>query len=137
MRLLPQATEALEQAGAEHQVFESSSLEHARDLAAQAAWRGDAVVAVGGDGLVGALSGIAAAGGKVTRFPDDTGDIGATYGIIPAGRGNDLARVLGIPADPGAAARVLVAGQQRRRELCRRRPLPPPPHPPSPPPLPP
>jgi diacylglycerol kinase (ATP) len=65
---------------------------------------GQVVVAVGGDGLAGALSGVAAAGG-------------ARYGIIPAGTGNDLARVLGIPAGPAAAARVLTAGQERRVDL--------------------
>ncbi len=118
-RLLPQATAALEQAGAEHQVFESASLDHARELAAQAAQRGHAVIAVGGDGLAGALAGIAAAGGVTTRFPETTrsGDIATSYGIIPAGRGNDLARVLGIPLDPGAAARVLAAGRHRQVDL--------------------
>jgi diacylglycerol kinase family enzyme len=62
------------------------------------------VVAVGGDGMAGALAGAAAAAG-------------ASYGLIPAGRGNDLAGVLGIPADPAAAARVLADGQVRRVDL--------------------
>lgn len=118
-QLLPHAIAALEQAGAEHQVCESTSLDHAKDLAAQAAHRGHTVVAVGGDGMAGALAGIAAVGGTATRYPETAGPqhIGATYGIIPTGRGNDLARVLGIPADPGAAARVLVAGQHRQVDL--------------------
>ena len=117
--LLPVVTAALDQAGAEHQVVESTSLDHAKDLAAQAAQRGHAVVAVGGDGMAGALAGIAAVGGKAYRYPDTAGTdyIGAPYGIIPAGRGNDLARVLGIPADPGAAARVLAAGRHRQVDL--------------------
>ncbi len=102
--LLPPARSALTAAGVEHRVVESSSLSHARDLAAEAASRGDVVVAVGGDGLAGALAGIAAAGG-------------ACYGLIPVGRGNDLAGVLGIPSDPAAAARVLAAGQQRQIDL--------------------
>jgi diacylglycerol kinase (ATP) len=118
-QLLPPAIAALEQAGAEHQVCESTSLDHAKELAAHAAHRGHIVVAVGGDGMAGALAGIAAVGGKATRYPETAGSeyIGATYGIIPAGRGNDLARVLGIPADPAAAARVLVAGQHRQVDL--------------------
>jgi YegS/Rv2252/BmrU family lipid kinase len=62
------------------------------------------VIAVGGDGLAGALAGVAAEGG-------------ASYGIIPVGRGNDLAGVLGIPSDPAAAARVLMAGQLRQIDL--------------------
>ena len=118
-QLLPHAIAALEQAGAEHQVCESASLDHAKDLAAQAADRGHTVVAVGGDGMAGALAGIAAVGGKTTRYLETAGSeyVGSTYGIIPAGRGNDLARVLGIPTDPAAAARVLVAGQHRQVDL--------------------
>ena len=33
--------------------------------------------------------------------------------IVPCGRGNDFARVLGIPEDPAAAARVAVEGEER------------------------
>ncbi len=40
-----------------------------------------------------------------------------TAWIIPAGRGNDLALALGLPADPAAAARVLVDGHVRAIDL--------------------
>lgn len=103
-RLLPPAIAALAAAGATYQVAESASLRHAEELGAAALRRGDVLVAVGGDGLAGALAGLTAAGA-------------GTYGIIPAGRGNDLARVLGIPADPAAAAGVLVSGAARRVDL--------------------
>jgi diacylglycerol kinase (ATP) len=103
-RMLPEVTAALDAAGAAYQVTESASLDHARDLAAQAGQRGHVVVAVGGDGLAGALAG-AAAGAD------------ARYGIIPAGNGNDLARALGIPSGAAAAARVLTAGRERRMDL--------------------
>jgi diacylglycerol kinase (ATP) len=102
--LVPRATAALETAGAEHTVAESTSLTHAKELAAAAAERGEVVVAVGGDGMAGGLAGIAAAAG-------------AHYGLIPLGRGNDLASVLGIPSEPGEAARVLAAGQVRQVDL--------------------
>jgi diacylglycerol kinase (ATP) len=103
LRVLPQATAVLDAAGAAFRVRESASLQDARDIAAGAARLGEVVVAVGGDGTAGALAGAAAA-------------TGAGYGIIPAGNGNDLARVLGIP--PGAAAaRVLVSGRERRVDL--------------------
>ncbi|HET7015373.1 MAG TPA: diacylglycerol kinase family protein [Streptosporangiaceae bacterium] len=102
--LLPAATGALTSAGTEHRVVESSSLEHAAELAAQAAERGEVVVAVGGDGMAGALAGAASAAG-------------ASYGLIPAGRGNDLAGVLKISTDPAAAAQALVQGQPRQVDL--------------------
>jgi diacylglycerol kinase (ATP) len=102
--ILPVATAVLAAAGAQHRVVESASLEHARELAAQAAGRGEVVVAVGGDGMAGALAGAAAAAG-------------ARYGLLPAGRGNDLAGVLRIPAEPGDAARLLAAGQVRQIDL--------------------
>ncbi len=38
-------------------------------------------------------------------------------GIVPGGRGNDLARVLGIPDDPLAAVAVLAAGESRRIDV--------------------
>jgi YegS/Rv2252/BmrU family lipid kinase len=101
---LPAASGALRAAGIEHRITESASLPHARDLAAEASAQGEIVVAVGGDGMAGALSGAAATSG-------------ARFGLIPAGRGNDLARVLGIPRDPAAAARVLAAGVERRIDL--------------------
>jgi diacylglycerol kinase (ATP) len=102
--MLPAVTAALAAAGAEHRVVTSSSLVHARELATDAAGRGEVIVAVGGDGTVGGLAGIAAASG-------------ASLGLIPAGRGNDLARVLRIPVEPAAAASVLAAGQVRDIDL--------------------
>jgi diacylglycerol kinase (ATP) len=103
LRVLPEVTAALDRAGAGYRVRQSASLDDARDIAARAARLGQVVVAVGGDGIAGALAGAAAAAG-------------GGYGIIPAGNGNDLARGLGIP--PGAAAaRVLVGGRERLVDL--------------------
>ena len=102
--LLPAVTEVLAEYGTDHRVVESASLAHAKDLAARAADCGEVVVAVGGDGMAGALAGVAAARGT-------------SYGVIPAGRGNDFAGMLGIPADPAAAARTLVSGHRRQVDL--------------------
>lgn len=44
---------------------------------------------------------------------------GTTLGLVPAGTGNDLARELGLPADPVGAADRLVAGRTRRIDLAR------------------
>jgi diacylglycerol kinase (ATP) len=103
-QLLPLATAALTEAGAQYDVTESASLAHAAELAATAAAAGRVIVAVGGDGMAGALAGTAAG-------------LGACFGLIPAGRGNDLARVLGIPADPAAAAALLAAGRTRQIDM--------------------
>jgi len=102
-RVRPAVT-ALTETGADAQVRESASLEHARQVAAAAAAAGDIVVAVGGDGLASALAGVAAAAG-------------ACYGIVPAGRGNDLARMLRIPTEPAAAGRLLATRTTRRIDL--------------------
>jgi diacylglycerol kinase (ATP) len=104
VQVMPSVTAALDAAGASYEVCTSDSLAHAAELAAEAASAGRVIVAVGGDGMAGALAGAAARAG-------------GTYGIIPAGRGNDLARVLGIPFDPAAAVTVLTAGTTRQVDL--------------------
>jgi YegS/Rv2252/BmrU family lipid kinase len=89
---------------ADFRVIETSSGDHAKREAKAAAERGDAAVAVGGDGLVGTLAGgIAGSEGEL--------------GIIPAGRGNDFARVLGIPSDPAEAARLAYHGESKRLDV--------------------
>jgi len=40
-----------------------------------------------------------------------------TLGLIPLGTGNDFARTLGIPLDPGEAAAALLGGKPRRMDL--------------------
>lgn len=64
----------------------------------------DAVIIGGGDGTLSA-----AADGLV--------DAQLPLGIIPLGTANDLARTLGLPIDPAAAADVIGQGHQRRIDL--------------------
>ncbi len=104
IRRLPAVLGPLSAAGGTVRVEESSSLGHAAALAAEAAGRGEIVVAVGGDGTVGRMAAAVAAAGGV-------------LGIIPAGRGNDFARMLGIPTDPARAAAVLLRGGRREVDL--------------------
>jgi diacylglycerol kinase family enzyme len=104
-RHLPEALGALAADSAPAvRVCPTTSLSHAGQLAEQATARQETVVAVGGDGLVGAVA------GAVSRA-------GGLLGIIPAGRGNDFARMLGIPAQPAAAARALLSGEPRAVDL--------------------
>jgi len=95
---------ALSARGLEHHVERTRSLEHARDLALQAAAAGEIAVAFGGDGLIGAVAG-------ALRGSD------GVLGMLPGGRGNDLARVLEIPLDPVAACEVLASGAVRPLDL--------------------
>jgi diacylglycerol kinase family enzyme len=104
LQTLATATAALDGAGARYQVQPSASLAHARELAAAAAQRGEVTVAVGGDGLAGALAGAVA-------------DAGGVMALIPAGRGNDLARELGLPPGAAAAAGAILDGQQAELDL--------------------
>ncbi len=100
MRALPAIRAELERLGAGFRVVETSTAEHARNEARSAAESGEPVAALGGDGLVGTLAGVMCG-------------TGVPLAVLPGGRGNDLARVLGIPTDPAAAARVAVEGAER------------------------
>jgi YegS/Rv2252/BmrU family lipid kinase len=104
-RIAPLAQEALTALGLTVGRSDTRDLGHARELAARAAGRGETVVALGGDGLIGVLA-------------DALRDLpGARLGVIPGGRGNDLARVLAIPDDPRAAAAIVARGHTRPVDL--------------------
>lgn len=97
---LEQVAAHLRSAGAELRVEPTKSAEHAARLAEAEARAGAVVLAVGGDGLVRDV-----AGGVVRA--------GGLLGIVPAGRGNDLARVLGLPAEAERLAELLLHGEAR------------------------
>ncbi|MFC7217499.1 YegS/Rv2252/BmrU family lipid kinase [Streptomyces polyrhachis] len=98
--LIPIARQ-LREAGAEVEVSHSRSLRHAGELALEAGEKGRTVLAVGGDGMAGRIGG-ALAGTE------------AVCGFVPAGRGNDFARALGLPREPAALARLLLAAEPRQ-----------------------
>ncbi len=108
IRHLPAVRTVLDAAGARYLIYQSSSLGHARALAAEAAVRGDLVVAIGGDGMAGAVASAIA-----QAKPGGDG----VFGVIAAGRGNDLARTYGIPPGPADAARLLLAGEFQPMDL--------------------
>lgn len=97
--LLPLAR-LLREAGAGLETEYSTSLAHAQELARRAGEQGRVVLAVGGDGIVGGIGG--ALSGTDT-----------VLGLVPAGRGNDFARALGLPSGPDDLARVLLQGDPR------------------------
>ena len=88
----------LRDAGARVEVTYSPGPVACAQLARQAAERGDVVVAVGGDGM---LSSVASAVVEAC----------GTLGVVPSGRGNDFARMLGLGADPEQVAHVLLEGE--------------------------
>ena len=65
------------------------------------------MVVCGGDGSVHA----------VVAALHRAGAAGPPVGLIPLGTGNDLARALGLPLDPAAAARVVLDGRPRTLDL--------------------
>jgi YegS/Rv2252/BmrU family lipid kinase len=103
VKVLPALRRELTRAGAEHRVVETRDMAHAVHAAREAAGREEVVVALGGDGLVGKLAG---------ALRDST-----PLGVVPAGRGNDFARALGIPEDTAGATRVLLDGVRKALDL--------------------
>ncbi|MCK1798336.1 diacylglycerol kinase family lipid kinase [Streptomyces sp. XM4193] len=85
----------LSAAGATVHSVRTTGREDAVERAERAAAQGHIVVAVGGDGLVrDAAEGVVASGGVLA--------------IAPAGRGNDLAKALGVPREAAALAELLL-----------------------------
>lgn len=80
---------------------------HGTLLAAEAVSAGhDAVIVCGGDGTI-------------AEVLPSLAHTSTALGLIPLGTGNDLARALGIPRSPAAAARLLRDGQRRTIDLGR------------------
>jgi YegS/Rv2252/BmrU family lipid kinase len=98
--LLPRVETALTERGLEYRTVRTESLEHGCDAARAAAVEGEVVVVMSGDGLIGQVGGAIAGTDGI-------------LGIVPGGRGNDLARVLGIPTEVDRAIEVLATGEPR------------------------
>ncbi|OUZ07807.1 hypothetical protein BHE97_15615 [Aeromicrobium sp. PE09-221] len=91
---------ALRAGGADVAMEPTRGAAQASERAEQLSAEGRTVVAVGGDGLARDVAGGVVAGDGV-------------LGIVPAGRGNDLALRLGLPHTPEGLARVLLDGRTR------------------------
>ena len=105
LKVLPAVRAELDRAGASYRVVETRGLEHAREEARLAADAGETVGTLGGDGLVGPVAG-------ELRHRD------TALAVLPGGRGNDFARVLGIPKEPAEAARALLDGVERMVDVA-------------------
>ena len=103
-RLTTPVREALRRDGHDVVVTRTRSLEHAEALAADAVADDRVVVAMGGDGLVGRVAGAVA------------GLVGL-LAVLPAGRGNDLCRAVGLPRRAVDGCAVLRTGRERALDL--------------------
>lgn len=99
-QVLPEVERQLDTLRMPFRVERTRSLEHGIDLAFEAVDAREIPVVMSGDGLIGAVGGALAG-------------VDTPVGLIPAGRGNDLARGLGIPTDPAEAVSCLAAGHTR------------------------
>jgi len=104
LKLLPKVEQELDALRIPFRVERTRGLEDGVERALRAVEAAELPVVISGDGLVGAIGGAMA--GSETPL-----------GIIPGGRGNDLARVLGIPDDPVEAVAVIAAGETRRIDV--------------------
>jgi YegS/Rv2252/BmrU family lipid kinase len=100
LKHLPEVERELDRRSIPYRVVLTESLEQGVSEARRAADAGEIPVVMSGDGLIGQVGGALA-------------ETDAAMGIIPGGRGNDLARVLGIPSDPAGAVDVLEARVER------------------------
>jgi len=92
--LLPQVQGALDAHGLDYRWVFTDDLEHGRREARAAAQAGEITLVMSGDGLIGQVGG-------------ELANTGATMGLIPSGRGNDLAR------DPEGSVAIVAAGATR------------------------
>lgn len=104
LKLLPTIEQELDARRIPFRVERTRGLEDGAELALRAVEAGEVPVVISGDGLLGAVGGAMAG-------------VETPLGIIPGGRGNDLARVLGIPGDPAEAVAVIAAGETRRIDV--------------------
>lgn len=103
-QLLPDVERRLDALRIPFRVERTRSLEHGVDLALDSVDAREIPVVMSGDGLIGAVGGALAG-------------VDTPVGLIPAGRGNDLARGLGIPTDPVEAVDCLAAGHTREIDV--------------------
>ncbi len=104
-RLAPEALRELRGYGLSVRRVDTRSLAHARELALAAASAGETVVVLSGDGAIGAIA------DALRAVP------GAVIGVLPGGRGNDLARVLGVSQELSQACATIAHGVPRAIDL--------------------
>jgi YegS/Rv2252/BmrU family lipid kinase len=106
LEALPRVEAAFVRLGLRYDVRPTTSMEHGRELARAGVEAGETLVTLSGDGLVGAVAGAVA------------GMEGALLSVLPGGRGNDFARVLGVPLhDLDAACAIVRDGREHALDI--------------------
>ena len=104
---LPEALRLLRGRFGRVPVYPASDPGDAESLAAELAAEVDVLMVFGGDGTVHEVA---------NGLPVPAGD-GPVVALLPGGTGNDLARAIGIPPDPVAAATELAGARPRSLDL--------------------
>lgn len=104
LKRLPSIEAEMRKHGLGFRRVETTGVEHGCREAIAAAAAGEIPVVCSGDGLIGKVGGVLAGGTT-------------PLGVIPGGRGNDFARVVGIPTEPAEAVTILAADQRRRIDV--------------------
>jgi diacylglycerol kinase (ATP) len=105
-RIAALAAREFEAAGVSLSVRKSAGPGHLVELAAAAAGEEADIAVCGGDG-------------SLNEVINGLGTRDRPLGIIPGGRGDDVARNLGIPLETAAACRSILAGARRSVDLVR------------------
>jgi YegS/Rv2252/BmrU family lipid kinase len=104
-RIAPQAEQALRGHGLSVRRVDTRDIAHAQELAVAAARDGETVAVLSGDGAIGAIA------DALRGVP------GALLGVLPGGRGNDLARSLGVSQELSAACATIAHGVPRAMDV--------------------
>ena len=104
LQLRPAVEAALTNLGIPFRTMISSSITEARTIAYEATQRGECLAVMGGDGSLRAILDV---------MVENNG----LLATIPAGRGNDFARMLNIPRDATSACRVISFGTERQVDV--------------------
>jgi YegS/Rv2252/BmrU family lipid kinase len=104
LKRLPAIEAAMRAHDLDYRLVMTAGIEQGCADALAGAAAGEIPVVVSGDGLIGKVGG-ALVGGDVP------------LGVIPGGRGNDFARVVGISDEPAEAVAVLAANHRRRIDV--------------------
>lgn len=101
-------TQHLREAGCEVEVNYSSGVKATRKVVTGAVHKGHVVVSVGGDGTLSSIAG-------------DVARLGGTVGIVPAGRGNDFARMAALPSEAERVVHTLLNATPKSTDLISTR----------------